>query len=408
MRTDLPGEFIATSRGARADEILRSCVHCGFCNATCPTYQLLGDELDGPRGRIYLIKEMLETGEADAVTRTHLDRCLTCRACETTCPSGVRYGELLEIGREVLEAELPRPVPQRAVRRWLLSVVPRPARFRRWARLGRTFRWLLPRRLAGALPGGSGRRAAIRPAKSGMQTATGHRVLLLEGCVQQTATPNVNATLTALLRTRGIDVVRSPAETCCGSLALHLGAADEARATMAANVDALARELDAVDAVISTASGCGVTVKEYGRLLAADPERRQAAERVAGYAVDVSEYLRGLGGRWQRREPYRRVAFQAPCTLQHGQQIRGVVESLLSEAGYELTEVPDGHLCCGSAGTYSMLQPELAGQLKARKLEALESGGPDVIASANVGCQLHLTAGANVPVVHWLELLQPR
>ncbi len=403
MQTDLPQDLIATTRGARADEILRSCVHCGFCNATCPTYQLLGDELDGPRGRIYLMKEMLETGQADEVTRTHLDRCLTCRACEITCPSGVRYGELLEIGRDYVEAALSRPPWQRVVRAWLLSVVPRPSRFRRWAALGRAFSWLMPRRLAAALPP---RPASVGSSRPAVRSGSAGRVLVLNGCVQQVATPQVNAALTRLLESRGIDVVHAADERCCGSLALHLGAARDADATMAANVAALARQLDDVDAVISTASGCGVTVKEYSRLLADDDSVRDAAARVSERTRDVSEYLRDLGISWERREPYRRVAFQAPCTLQHGQQVRGVVESLLTGAGYELTEVPDGHLCCGSAGTYSMLQPALAGQLKSRKLAALEQGQPDVIASANVGCQLHLASDAQIPVVHWLELLR--
>ena len=413
MQTDLPRELLATAEGGRADEILRACVHCGFCNATCPTYQLLGDELDGPRGRIYLMKEMLETGEADAVTRTHLDRCLTCRACETTCPSGVRYGELLEIGRGYLEAGLPRPPRERLVRRWLLSVVPQPRRFRRWARLGRTFRWMLPRRLARAVPPAPGR-GAPRDEQPGSDTLSstakrpaGHnRILLLDGCVQSVGTPHVNQALKSLLAARGIETIRAPGEQCCGSLALHLGAGQEARATMAGNVDALAPELDRVDAVISTASGCGVTVKDYGRLLAEDPQRSNLAARIAEKTLDAAQYLHNLGWSWQRREPYRRVAWHSPCTLQHGQQVRGQVEALLQSAGYELVKVREGHLCCGSAGTYSILQPDLASRLKARKLEALEQHRPDVIATANVGCQLHLAADAAVPVVHWLELLR--
>ena len=407
MQTELPKTFLATSRGTRADEILRSCVHCGFCNATCPTYQLLGDELDGPRGRIYLMKDMLETQQADAVTRTHLDRCLTCRACETTCPSGVRYGELLEIGRDFLEAELPRPAPQRLLRRWLLDVVPWPRRFARWLRAGRLARVFLPKRLASAIPRSGARKQPHnkRTHASPSPVPAAGKVLLLNGCVQRVSTPQVNAALEALLADRGVEVVQVPGERCCGSLALHLGASAEARVTMAANVDALSHRLDEADAVISTASGCGVTVKDYGRLLGDDPARRDAARRLAERTVDAAEFLRGLETPWQRREPYRRVAWHAPCTLQHGQRVTGTVEALLGGAGYELTEVPDAHLCCGSAGTYSILEPALAEQLKSNKLDALHQGRPDVIATANVGCQLHLAQGARVPVKHWIELL---
>jgi glycolate oxidase iron-sulfur subunit len=349
------------------------------------------------------MKEMLETQQADQVTRTHLDRCLTCRACETTCPSGVRYGELLEIGRDFLEAELPRPALQRWIRRWLLSVVPRPARFGRWLRLGRSLRWTLPRRLAGAVPP-----APAAPQRQPREAPPNgaRRVLILNGCVQRAATPQVNAALAALLADRGIEVREAPRERCCGSLALHLGASAEARATMAANVDALTGDLDGVDAVISAASGCGVTLKDYGRLLADDPERRDAAAGVAARTVDAAEFLHGLEVSWQRRGPHRRVAWHSPCTLQHGQRITGLVESLLRGAGYELVEVADAHLCCGSAGTYSILQPELAAELKARKLDALQQHAPDVVATANVGCQLHLASGSRIPVVHWLELLR--
>jgi glycolate oxidase iron-sulfur subunit len=418
MRTDLPLHLLATEHGRRADEILRSCVHCGFCNATCPTYQLLGDELDGPRGRIYLMKEMLETEEADDVTRRHLDRCLTCRSCETTCPSGVRYGELLEIGRDYLESHLPRKGPDRWLRRWLLAVVPRPARFRPWLRLGRAVRSLLPRRLASKVPPAVSRPSG-RPGSAG--SLAPQRVLLLQGCVQQAATPGVNEWLTALLTARGVEVMTAPGEVCCGSLALHLGAADEAARTMAQNVDALTNALgnalgnaladapavgERATAVLSTASGCGVTVKDYGRLLAGDAERSGTARALAALTRDVAEYLYGLETTWGRDDRVRRVAWHSPCTLQHGQQIRGPVEALLERAGYELVPVRDPHLCCGSAGTYSLLQPELAGRLREAKLAALGEEGPDVIATANVGCQLHLTSDQGPPVVHWLQLLR--
>jgi glycolate oxidase iron-sulfur subunit len=403
MRTELPDALRATPAGQRADEILRSCVHCGFCNATCPTYLLLGDELDGPRGRIYLIKDMLETGAADAVTRTHLDRCLTCRACETTCPSGVAYGELLEIGREVLETRTTRPLVQRSIRHWLRRVVPKATRFRRWVRLGRSMRWFMPAQLRAQLPrlGRAPRRGSRVPARHAVQ-----RVLLLEGCVQQVATPEVNAALGNLLEKQGIEVVRARGETCCGSLALHLGQREEAEATMIRNLAALEPHLDGLDAIISTASGCGVTVKDYGRLLTQDPAHAELAARVAALTVDVAEYLHGLEAEWSRDPAVQRIAWHAPCTLQHGQRVTGVVEALLKSAGYELVPVQDPHLCCGSAGTYSILEPELSTRLRDQKLAALGRHAPEAIATANVGCQLHLDSAAGVPVLHWLQLLR--
>jgi len=403
MRTDLPAVLLATPSGKRADAILRSCVHCGFCNATCPTYLLQGDELDGPRGRIYLIKDLLETGTADAVTRTHLDRCLTCRSCETTCPSGVAYGELLEIGREMLEPEVTRPLGQRIERRWLRHVVPNAGRFRRWLRLGRAFRWFVPARLRAQLPP-LGRSHRVGPRVAAKQAL--QRVLLLEGCVQQVTTPEVNRALRALLDRQGIEVITARGETCCGSLALHLGAGKEARGTIARNLAGLAPHLDGLDAIISTASGCGVTVKDYGRLLADDPEYAELAQRVAALTVDVAEYLRGLDVEWSRDPTFDRLAWHAPCTLQHGQRVTGVVEALLERAGYALVPVADAHLCCGSAGTYSMLEPELATRLRDRKLAALGAHTPQAIATANVGCQLHLGAAAGIPVLHWLQLLR--
>ncbi|MAT83195.1 MAG: glycolate oxidase iron-sulfur subunit [Gammaproteobacteria bacterium] len=395
MRTDLPEALLATDAGGRADEILRSCVHCGFCNATCPTYQLLGDELDGPRGRIYLIKDMLETGTADAVVQTHLDRCLTCRACETTCPSGVRYGELLEIGRDHLASLGRRRAAERFVRAWLLRVVPHRRRLRRWLRLGRAFRWLLPSGLAGRIPPLPRRRPVS-------EVAADRRVVVLDGCVQSVSTPGVNEALSRLLGARGIRVETAPGEGCCGALALHLGESARAQAAMQANARALADAADGAEAILSTASGCGVTVKDYGRLLPEDP----AAERVAGLTLDAAEFLHGLDTTWSRAGEHRRVAWQAPCTLQRGQRAAGRVEDLLRRAGYELVPVAEPHLCCGSAGTYSMLQPALSGQLKRRKLDHLEAAAPDVIATANVGCQLHLATESRVPVVHWLELLK--
>lgn len=402
MRTELPAELLATESGARADAILRSCVHCGFCNATCPTYQLLGDELDGPRGRIYLIKEMLEGGPADAVTGRHLDRCLTCRACETTCPSGVAYGELLEIGRGHLERQRPRRGLDGLLRRLLIRVVPNRRRLRPALALGRWFRWLLPGRLAAQVPPRT--RLAPEPDEAS-GPALARRVIMLDGCVQGVATPQVNRALRRLLAARGIDAVALPGEGCCGALALHLGDAEQAREAMRANVRVLAAALVEAEAVISTASGCGVTVKDYGRLLAGD-EQAGSARLVADRTVDAAEYLAGLTTSWRRRGDYRRVAWHAPCSPQHGQQLSGPVESILTAAGYELVPVADGHLCCGSAGTYSLLQEKLSQRLRDAKLRALQAETPDVIATANVGCQLHLGAAAEVPVRHWLELIE--
>ena len=428
MQTNLHPDILATDRGAHADEILRSCVHCGFCNATCPTYQVLGDELDGPRGRIYLIKNMLETGSATREMRTHLDRCLTCRACETTCPSGVRYGELLEIGREVLEETCPRPPLERAAR-WLLNeVVQRPVLFGAAIGMGQAVNAFLPRALASKVPAAVPRLAWPAPVHE-------RRVLILTGCAQSAATPDVNHALAQLLDAHGISAL--PADGCCGALPEHMTAVDSAAGMLATNVRgwgallgsaagagrsvatrqaAIAANAGAVEAIISTASGCGVHVKAYGRLVK-DAALVAGAKRIAELTVDVAEFIDRLPP--LRSSQPRRVAWHAPCTLQHGQRITGVVERLLRAAGHELVAVADPHLCCGSAGTYSVLQPVLAQELGARKLAALCAGQPEVIATANVGCQLHLGAiqreravhdGRDgpmpaLPVMHWLQLL---
>ena len=399
MQTQLPAAILATSSGRRADEILRACVHCGFCNATCPTYLLTGDELDGPRGRIYLIKDMLETQAATPIAREHLDRCLTCRACETTCPSGVAYGELAEIGRNFVEAQAPRPFAERFVRGALVRVLPSPGRLAFFSRLGRLVRWAMPDYLARAVP-------RIRSRRAVAVKNHPRRVVVLEGCVQRSTTPEVNAALARVLDAANVKVVRAAGETCCGSLELHLGQEERAHATMRANVDALYEAAADAEAIISTASGCGVTVKEYGRLLAADPLYADRARSISQRACDASEYLARIDAPVRKSGDAATVAWHSPCTLQHGQRVKGVVEGLLERAGYRLVHVANPHLCCGSAGTYSVLQHELADELRAQKLVALTAEQPDVIATANVGCQLHLRDGAAVPVRHWLELLE--
>ncbi len=397
MQTEFSPAQLQDADIARANDILRACVHCGFCNATCPTYQLSGDELDGPRGRIYLMRDLLQTGENDERATLHLDRCLTCRACETTCPSGVAYGELAEIARNKIGPE--RKGYAGFMRGFLKWLIPESKRLRRMARLGRWFRWLLPPSLAAQVPTSVGRAV----------TATGQhsrRVILLNGCAQQVVTAATNEHIARLLDRHGVATVIANDEGCCGSLDLHLG--DEARALQRArrNVDALLPLLDSAEAIVSSASGCGVTLKDYERLLAHDPEYADGAARVATAVMDIGEYLIEAQLPLEAAHPGKAVAWHAPCTLQHGQQRRDDVATLLTNLGYTLTEVEDAHLCCGAAGTYAVLERGRSVALRDRKLEALQRGAPDLIVSANVGCQAHLAEGAGVPVKHWVELLQ--
>ncbi len=413
METHLADFVRDTAAGREAEAILRKCVHCGFCTATCPTYQLLGDELDGPRGRIYLIKQMLEGAEATERTRLHLDRCLTCRSCETTCPSGVQYGRLLDIGREMLEARLPRRGLDGALRAALKQLLPRPALFGPAMRLGQAFRPLLPAPL----------KAKVPPAtRAGVWPRAGHarRMLVLAGCAQPSMLPGINAATARVLDRLGISLVEarhgSHAAGCCGAVRFHLGDAAGACDDARRNIDAWWPEIEAgCEAIVMTASGCGVQVKDYGHLLGEDARYADKAARVAALTRDVSEVvaaecepLTALLGALPRLTLARRVACHSPCTLQHGQKIRGVVEGLLQAAGLVPVPVADGHLCCGSAGTYSILQPAIAGRLRENKQQALTAGAPDVIASANIGCILHLREGSATPVRHWIELLDER
>jgi len=403
MQTELPAELLATDAGTRADGILRSCVHCGFCNATCPTYQLLGDELDGPRGRIYLLKDLLESQRVSDTAVTHLDRCLTCRACETTCPSGVAYGELLEIGREVIARQYRRPWRERLQRSWLQRVVAEPRRFRRWARLGNLLRPLLPRHLRRQLP--RLRRPPRPPAPS---TDVGQRqVLLLDGCVQQVATPEANAALHGLLARRGVQV--HAVGGCCGALSLHLGETEGARDRARRLLDALAPRIAEAEAVVSSASGCGVTLAELPRLFSGDAHYGALAAQLTDKLMDATRFVRLVAMTTDPLEKIadvQRVAVQTPCSLQHGLRQPQALHKVLRAAGYELVPVAEAHLCCGSAGSYAVLQPEIADALRRRKLDNLLAGDPDVIATANVGCQLHLAGSDTVPVRHWLELVR--
>jgi glycolate oxidase iron-sulfur subunit len=401
MQTTLSDSLLQTRSGREADEILRTCVHCGFCNATCPTYQLTGNELDGPRGRIYLIKQVLEGHAPTAKTRLHLDRCLTCRACETTCPSGVDYHHLLDTGREQIAQQTRRPLAQRGLRFLLRQLLSRSRRFTPLLRTAQAVRPVLPAFMQARIP-------ARQRLPRGKPRPHARRMLLLDGCVQPALAPQINHATVTLLDRLGIETVVAASSGCCGALSHHLDATEEARLFMRRNIDAWWPYIESgAEAIIITASGCAPMVKEYQRMLADDDAYAGKAARVSELARDISEIVaaeladRDMPGRASGA----RVAFHSPCTLQHGQGITGVVEKLLEQAGYALLPVTDAHLCCGSAGTYSILQPKLARQLRDNKLAALEADRPDVIATANIGCHAHLTGAAGVPVVHWIELL---
>ncbi len=401
MQTKLADFIKNTVEGREADSILRKCVHCGFCTATCPTYQLLGDELDGPRGRIYLIKEALEGQVVTEKTRRHLDRCLSCRSCETTCPSGVRYGRLLDIGRSIVEERAPRPVHERALRKALRWLLPHPRRFTPLLRFGQMLRPLMPASLRRHIPERSA--AGVWP-----EPRHGRRLLCLSGCVQSSTAPGINAAAARVFDRLGASLMPTTAAGCCGAVSLHLGARDEALDVMRRNIDAWWPQLEqGAEAVLTGASACTVMIKEYGELLANDPQYAHKAARVSELARDLSEAIAGedLSALGQKTVVSRRVAFHSPCTLQHAQGIRGTVESILEARGHRLTRVQDPHLCCGSAGTYSILQRTLSKRLRENKLAALVADTPEIIATANIGCLLELRAASDVPVVHWIELL---
>jgi glycolate oxidase iron-sulfur subunit len=401
MQTNLADFIRGTHDGDEAEAILRACVHCGFCTATCPTYQLLGDELDGPRGRIYLIKQVLEGTLPTRKTQLHLDRCLTCRNCESTCPSGVKYGRLVDIGRKVVDQHVVRSRREKFTRVTLRHVLPNTALFGAAFKAGLAVRPLLSKNLQDKLQ--APRAAGRRPAR-----AHARKMLVLEGCVQPAMAPSINAAAARVLDAFGVQLISAPRAGCCGAVRYHLNQQEDGLDDMRRNIDAWWPYVEQIEAIVMTASGCGVTVKEYGHLLAHDPAYAAMAARISGMTRDLSEVMA------QFEEPLaaklhgkvaERVAFHPPCTLQHGQQIRGKVEGVLRAAGVDVVTCQDSHLCCGSAGTYSVLHPEIAHQLGDAKLASLAATGATAIVSANIGCQSHLQSGTDTPVTHWIELI---
>ena len=413
MKTEFTAEQLKDPATARSNEILRSCVHCGFCTATCPTYQVLGDELDSPRGRIYLIKEMLENDRpADAKTVKHIDRCLSCLACMTTCPSGVHYMHLVDHARAHIEKTYKRPMAERMLRWTLARILPYPGRFR-WAllgaKLGRPFARFMPDpRLRAMLemaprqipPVSRNDDPQIFPAKGERKM----RVALMTGCAQRVLNTDINDATIRLLTRLGCDVVIARGMGCCGALVHHMGKQDESHAAAAKNIRAWIAEAegDGLDAVVINTSGCGTTVKDYGHMFRNGPLAGDAA-KVSELAMDVSEVLMKLD--LPKTDMGLRVAYHAACSLQHGQQIKTYPKDLLKRAGFEVVEPADSHLCCGSAGTYNLMQPEISKQLKDRKIRTLEAKKPQVIAAGNIGCMMQIGSGTEVPVVHTVELL---
>ena len=401
MQTTLSPEYANTSDGKAAEAIVRNCVHCGFCTATCPTYQLLGDELDGPRGRIYLIKQVLEGETPTRKTQLHLDRCLSCRNCETTCPSGVQYGHLIDIGRKLVDQRVERPMAEKAVRWALKEGLPSPL-FGPAMALGQAVRGLLPATLKNKVP--AKQDAGLTPSRSHAR-----KVLMLEGCVQPAMSPNINSATARVLDAAGVQVVVAPKAGCCGAVKFHLNDQDGAKEEMRRNIDAWWPHVESgVESIVMNASGCGSMVKDYAHALADDAQYAAKAERISALTRDLSELLPDLVEHLKDKVTAKagQIAFHPPCTLQHGQQLRGGVEQHLGALGFNVkTASCEAHLCCGSAGTYSVLQPKIAYELRDRKLGNLSQMKPEVIVSANIGCITHLQSGTATPVRHWVEVL---
>ncbi len=404
MKTNIAERFANTALGDEAEVILRSCVHCGFCNATCPTYQELRDERDGPRGRIYLIKQLLEGHEVTSSTRTHLDRCLTCRNCETTCPSGVQYGRLIDMARGIMEQELPRPAREKLIRWGMRKTLPHAALFGATLKLGQLVRPLMPSLVKNKIPArqSPGLEKSPKPKHTHKRT-----MLILEGCAQPSATPATNAATKRVLDRLGITVLAPANAGCCGAVSYHLGAHQEGLDFMRHNIDAWWPDIEnGAEALIITASGCGALVKEYGLLLKHDPTYAPKAQKVSELCKDLSEVLANEDlSTLNISASNEMIALHVPCSLQHGQSLPDSVKDILEDLGFSLCATSETHLCCGSAGTYSLLQPAMAKRLLERKINALEGSNPTLIATANIGCQLHLQSGTNTPVCHWIELL---
>ena len=406
MQTNLAPEYKNTPEGREAEAILRKCVHCGFCTATCPTYQLLGDELDGPRGRIYLMKQVLEGETPTRKTQQHLDRCLTCRNCESTCPSGVQYGHLVDIGRKLVDAKVERPASEKLLRWALKEGLPSPL-FAPAMKMGQAVRGLLPESLKAKVPA---------PQKAGAWPTATHprKVLMLTGCVQPSMSPNINSATARVLDAAGIQTVTADKAGCCGAVKFHLNDHDGGKDHMRANIDAWWPWVESgdVEAIVMNASGCGVMVKDYGHVLKDDPAYAEKAARIGTLTRDLSEWLPDLVPLLKSRvkpEALQAAGLQAyhpPCTLQHGQQLKGGVEKHLADLGFQIkVTASESHLCCGSAGTYSVLNPDLSKQLRDRKLGHLHALQPQGVLSANIGCITHLQSGSGLPVRHWVELL---
>lgn len=397
MRTQIASPLAETAAGAIAGDVLRACVHCGMCNATCPTYHLTGDELDGPRGRIYLMKQALEGEPVGRLTQDHLDRCLSCRACETTCPSGVQYHRLLDVGRHVVDAQTRRPLSERLIRAAIRALCIHPSRLAALVSLGRFFRFALPARLKGKLPDRV-------PVGARPRRTHNRRMTLLRGCVQSVTAPHINAANQRVFDAVGITLTETPSVGCCGALSFHLDAPEEGRALARRNTDAWIAQLDAgAEAIVINASGCAAFVRDYPDILAEDPIYAAMARRVAAHLRDPAQVLEDTPPRPLRTPALARIAVHQSCTLRNGPGLGGAPERLLAALGYAPQPVADSHLCCGSAGAYSLLQPELAGRLRGEKIAALTASNPEAIYTANIGCWMHLAEASPVRVRHWIE-----